>query len=189
MGKDGKDNLAARYDSWKQLRCAQVVDCEKHHRGFGFTKWHDPPPPTQPTWRQLIRLLLAYQGNEPNLDAIREYQRTKWGSATGETCVIELCGLAAPSTQTSQDRTTFLSGRVERIREAASKHAPTFIVMYGQGNRREWERIAGSKFDANGTCRMGKTVAATSLHPTTRGLGNEYWANLGQMLRSVVNRG
>jgi hypothetical protein len=45
MGKDGKDNLAARYDSWKQLGCAPVVDCEKHHRGFGFTKWHDPPPP------------------------------------------------------------------------------------------------------------------------------------------------
>jgi len=41
MGKDGKDNLVARYDSWKQLGCAPVVDCEKHHRGFGFTKWHD----------------------------------------------------------------------------------------------------------------------------------------------------
>ena len=185
MGKDGNDSLAARYASWKQLGCAPVVDCEKHHRGFGFGKWHQPHPPTQPTWRQLIRLLLAYQGKEPSLDDIREYQRTKWGSAIGETCVIELCGLAAPSMQTSQDRTAFLSGRIERIREAALKRAPEFIVMYGQGNRNEWEQIVRGNVDANGLCRMGKTVVAMALHPATRGLGSEYWTKLGRLLNQV----
>jgi hypothetical protein len=109
MGKDGRDDLAARYESWTQLGCAPVVDCEKHHRGFGFTKWHKPHPPTQPTWRQLIRLLLAYKGMNTDLNSIREYQREKWGSSTGETCVIELCGISAPSMATQQDRTTFLS--------------------------------------------------------------------------------
>jgi hypothetical protein len=58
--------------------------------------------------------------------------------------------------------------------------------MYGQGNRKEWERIAGGKFDANGICRMGKTIAATAPHPVTRGLGNEYWVTLGKSLRSIV---
>jgi hypothetical protein len=85
--------------------------------------------------------------------------------------------------QTSRDRTTFLSGRIERIREAALKNDPEFIVMYGQGNRAAWERIAGGTFDSKGLCWMGKTVAATAPHPVTRGLGNEYWVNLGQMLR------
>jgi hypothetical protein len=62
MGKGGTDSLIARYESWQKLGCGPVVDCEKHHRGFGFTKWHDPDPPTQPTWRQLIRVLLSFKG-------------------------------------------------------------------------------------------------------------------------------
>jgi hypothetical protein len=189
MGKDDKDNLAARYDSWKQLWCAPIVDCAAHHRGFGFTKWHDPPSPTQPTWRQLIRLLLAYQGKEPSLDDIRKYQRDRWGHASGETCVIELSGFPAPDMRASRDRTSFLSGRVERIRGAALKNTPEFIVMYGQGNRKEWERIAGDKFDANGIFRMGKTIAATAPHPVTRGLGNEYLVNLGRLLNQVHHSG
>ena len=73
MSKDGIDNLPARHNSWKLLGCAPTVDCEKHHRGFGFTKWHQPYPPTQSTWRQLIRLLLAYKGRNPNLDDIRRH--------------------------------------------------------------------------------------------------------------------
>jgi hypothetical protein len=89
----------------------------------------------------------------------------------------------------SRDRTSFLSGRVERIRGAALKNTPEFIVMYGQGNRKEWERIAGDKFDANGIFRMGKTIAATAPHPVTRGLGNEYLVNLGRLLNQVHHSG
>jgi hypothetical protein len=187
MGRDGNDSLAARYESWKQLGCAPIVDCAAHHRGFGFTKWHQPHPPTQPTWRQLIRLLLAYKGMNPDLDDIRAYQRDHWGRENGETCAIELSGLPAPNLQTSRDRTTFLSKRIERIRKAALKYAPEFIVMYGQGNRREWERIAGGGFDSSGLYRMGKTVAAIALHPVTRGLGNECWVRLGRMLREAAD--
>jgi hypothetical protein len=60
MDNDGKNSLAARYDSWKQLGCFPVVDCAAHHRGFGhrgfgFTKWHQPHPPTRRTWRQFMR--------------------------------------------------------------------------------------------------------------------------------------
>lgn len=31
--------------------------------------------------------------------------------------------------------------------------------MYDVWQRDEWERIAGTKFDSSGLCRMGKTVA------------------------------
>jgi hypothetical protein len=47
MSKDGKDSLAARYESWKQLGCASVVDCAVHHRRFGFTKWNQSHPHNQ----------------------------------------------------------------------------------------------------------------------------------------------
>lgn len=194
MGKDDKDSLTARYESWKQLGCAPVVDCEMHHSGFGFAKWHQNRPPTQATWRQLILLLLAYKGMNPDLDDIREYQRDHWRRENGETCVIELSGLAVPSMQTPQDSTTFVSKRIERIRRALdslkeANRSPEFILMYGQGSRAEWEQIAGSSFDSTGLCMMGKTVAAIAPHPVAWGLGNEYWMNLGRIFRGTVNRG
>ena len=187
MGKDDKDSLAARYESWKQLGCAPIVDCEKHHRGFGFTKWHQNRPPTQATWRQLILLLLAYKGMNPNLDDIREYQRDDWGHENGETCVIELLGVSAPNKRVPRDRLSFMSRRVERIRQEMLERRPEFVLMYGQGNRMEWELIAGGEFDANGLCRMGKTIVAIASHPVTRGLGNGYWVNLGRILRGTMN--
>lgn len=184
MAKMG-DSHRERYESWKTLEFAPVVDCAAHHRGFGFTKWHQQHPPTQATWRQLIRLLLSYKGQPSDIEAVRAYQRDKWGSSTGETCVIELSGLASPNMKTPQDRTTFLSGRIERIRQEALKHSPKFIVMYGEGQRAEWKLIAGedSTFDSNDLCRIGETVAAIALHPTAKGLGNEYWVKRGCQLR------
>jgi hypothetical protein len=183
MSKDGIDSLSARFKSWQEIGGAGVVDCAKHHHGFGMTKWHQPHPPTQPTWRQLIRLFLAHKCMNPNIEDIRAYQRDHWGSKDGETCVIELMGLASPNMRTPQDRTTFLSRRIERIRKEAFTHQPAFIVMYGLGQREEWERIAGQKFDSNGICHIGKTIAALASHPVAKGLDNEYWVKLGQALR------
>lgn len=183
MSKDGIDTLSARYSSWKQLGCAEVVDCKKHHLGFGFTKWHQEHPPTQPTWRQLIRLLLTYKGLPADTEAIREYQRTQWGSETGESGVIELSGLAAPNMSEQRDRATFLARRIERIRQKVREHHPVFVLMYGESHRAEWERIANSRFDSHGLCWMGGTVLVIAPHPVTRGLISEYWASLGRDLR------
>jgi hypothetical protein len=184
MAKTG-DSLERRYQSWKTLEFQPVVDCHAHHRGFGFSKWHQPHPPTQATWRQLIRLLLSYKGQPTDLETIRLYQRDQWGSSTGETCVIELLGLASPNMRTPQDRTTFLSRRMARIREEAQVRSGEFIVMYGIGQREEWEWIAGAKFDSDGICRMGKTPVALAFHPVAPGSTNDYWVNLGKRLRRI----
>jgi len=185
MGKDGTDNLLARYEAWRQLRCAPVVDCAEHHRRFGFTKWHEPHPPTQATWRQLIRLLLAYKGQEPSLDDIRAYQRDHWGRTNGETCVIELSGISAPNMSEQRDRITFLSRRIERIRQEAKEHHPVFILMYGEGQRAEWKKIAGGDFNADRFRLIGGTVAAVALHPVSHGISNDYWTEMGQRLRTA----
>jgi hypothetical protein len=187
MGKDGKDSLAARYESWKQLGCAPIVDCAAHHRGFGFTKWHQNRPPTQATWRQLIRLLLVYKGVNPNLDDIRAYQRDHWGREDDESCVIELSGFPAPNMRVPRDRLSFLSRRVDRIRQEARNHHPEFILMYGTGRREEWERIAGGEFDAHGFRWMDGTLAAIVPHPVSRGVGKDFWEGLGRRLRRAKN--
>lgn len=187
MGKDGSDILPARYESWKQLGCTPLVDCEKHHRGFEFTKWHRMHPPTQPTWRQLIRLLLEYKGMNPDLDDIRSYQRDHWGRENGETCVIELSGIAAQNMRVPRDRLSFLSRRIERIRDETRKHRPEFILMYGTGQGEEWKKIAGGEFDTHGLHWMDGTVTATAPHPVSHGTGNKFWQELGRRLRAAAD--
>jgi hypothetical protein len=51
---DGIDSILARFQSWQGLRGNGAVDCAKHHRGCGMTKWHQPDPPTQPTGANLV---------------------------------------------------------------------------------------------------------------------------------------
>lgn len=183
MARYGDDSLHARCASWQCLGGGELVDCSEHHLGFGFTKWHQPLPPTQPTWRQLIRLLLAYKGYPTTLQAIRAYQSSHWGRSTGETCVIELSGLAAADMRVSRDRTSHLSRRVQRIHQAIAVHRPEFVVFYGESHRGTWETVAGGRFDSDGLRFMGATTAAVARHPVSRGLGNEYWEELGRQLR------
>jgi hypothetical protein len=187
MGKDGIDSIAARFESWQRLGGGGVVDCSKHHLGFGMTKWHQSHPPTQATWRQLIRLLLAYKGTNPNLDDIRAYQRDHWGQENGETCVIELSGLPAPNMRVPRERLRFLSRRVERVRQQMLEHRPAFVVMYGAGQRDQWGQIAGGSFDSDGFCWVEGTVAAIAPHPVSHGTGNEFWQGLGRRLRATVD--
>ncbi len=86
-GMDPAENndLKPRCDAWIKLGAGELVDCQIHHFGFGQYDWHRevPPPLLQPTWKHLIRLLLAYRsGKEPSLEDIRYYQQRLWG--TGE---------------------------------------------------------------------------------------------------------
>lgn len=70
-----------------------------------------------------------------------------------------------------------------RIREELTKAAPEFVVMYGVGQKQQWERILGLSFDTNGISRRGRTVAAMTHHPVTRGLSAQYWVDLGKVIR------
>jgi hypothetical protein len=111
----------------------------------------------------------------PDLDDIRAYQRDHWGRENGETCVIELSGIPAPSMREERDRITFLSRRVDRIRQQMREHRPSFILMYGAGQHEEWEQIADGKFDADGFRWVEGAVAAVAPHPVSHGTGNEFW--------------
>jgi hypothetical protein len=133
--------------------------------------------------------MLSYKartGQACDIEAIREYQITKWGYSSAEACVIELSGLASPNLGTERDRTRFLASRVERIKreilrvqEVSSGSVPEFVVMYGAKNLREWEQIAGGEFDGNGLRMINGTLAVVTPAPTAHGIGNNYWERLG----------
>jgi hypothetical protein len=216
MHKDEGDNLLARCDAWARLGGRGLLDVRQHHQAFGLSKYFDRTipmkqpingrdmrPPTQNTWKQLISLLLSYEGKRNDIDAIGDYQADEWGSAKGETCVTELSALAAQSLSTARgDRKTFRTARSEHLRTRTLENAPKFVVMYGGGKELVpyWNLIACGEPETEcfktqtvadwgaGFTREGKTIFVRAAHPVNPGgkaPPEMYWVELAQELRRL----
>ena len=214
MRKDEGEKLLERCSAWERLGSPELMGCFEHHDAFGYLKWHNRTtrmrlavggkthrPPTQATWRQLIRLLLAYKGERTDNDAIGDYQCELWGSLNGEVCAPELSALAARSFSVKRDRTTYLDSRTEHLRKRALENAPKFVLMYGGGERLqpEWNYIASenrgkSPFEVEriagwqvGFYIDGKTTFVRTVHPVSAGSAappDDYWLGIAERLKS-----
>ena len=157
--------------------------------------------PTQGTWRQLIRLLLAYEDKPCDNDSIAEYQAEKWGRRNGETCVAELSALAMNRLSQKQKlRDKFRIARTTHLSQEISANRPDFVVMYGGGQRMRgaWQTIACGNSDedcfqpkelsgwtAYFTVRNG-TVFVVARHPVNPGGASppdEYWIGVADEIR------
>jgi hypothetical protein len=81
--------IERRVSCWLNRGGHELEDLVEYHSAIGVTRWFDPVPKLQPTWRQLIRVLLAAKSGDDR-EAIRRYQASKLGRWTGQTCLIEL---------------------------------------------------------------------------------------------------
>ncbi|GGH05388.1 hypothetical protein GCM10011586_21920 [Silvibacterium dinghuense] len=136
-------------------------------------------------------LLLGTMKNIPTEnDALRRYQRDRWGMKDGETCVIELSGLPAKGFHIKQNRAQFREERIKTIRERMLSNQPSLCVMYGWGNKPHYEQIVGDAarieqidgFPA-AFAEVGRTTVVITTHPTAKGVTNRYWQELGVRLR------
>ena len=119
-------------------------------------------------------------------DDLRTYQRDRWGRVRGgETCVIELCGLAATGFATPMDRERFRRERIEIIGQKISEHGPKIVVMYGKSEKKHWEQIAGCVLELDQPQRAGSTLFVFATHPNTRGRRNSDWERLGKQLQDL----
>lgn len=157
-------------------------------------------PPTQDTWRQLIRLLLAFKGERTDNDAVGDYQAVRWGSGEGEVCVAELSALAARSLAIKRDRTAYRELRTRLLHARILENAPKFVVMYGGGKALDpwWNVVATGSASPNafetvdifgwevGFASVGKTSFVRSAHPANAGAAApppQYWIDIGRRLR------
>ena len=192
--KESADN-SLRIEAWHKLQRDGLCDCRLFHCEIGETSWHRERPRLQPTWRPLILLLNTFL-NEANdnqvmdREVLRIYQREKWGSLGGDTCVIELSGISARNLAEPVDRGRYLQKRIEFILEklhaAPPQAPPKFVVMYGMNHLPNWERLAGSLLEKDEPVNVGPTVFVAAPHPNTRGRTNEDWIQLGRKLRLAV---
>jgi hypothetical protein len=187
----GRDDLCRRFEVWKKLNQDGLCDCREFHHGIDEVKWHrNTRPPLQRTWDKLIILLMTFKEQPTGkTEHRRAYQRNEWAMTHGETCVIELSGLAAHDLNVDRGtwRVDFLDQRIKVIRKRIEENVPKFVVMYGAAQNAAWREIAGRELAFGQVVEFNGTAFVMAAHPVSnQGVSNNYWSGLGVQIRKHV---
>jgi len=196
------EDIDRRLKAWDARGRRELEDVADYHRAIGISEHFTDNPKLQPTWNKLIRIVLAAGGQAYDLDHIREYQKSKLGTLTGETCLLELMPLPSRSTSTwlfggasslpyLQDRETYLPHiaplRAAHIQDRLSQSRPRTVIFYGQQYQAYWTQIA--KLSAWDTSSDGfafgqreNVLYVAVKHPSARGVANSYFHEIGRLI-------
>lgn len=194
-GDDKRGTLPQRAAAWKKLERDGLCDCLTYHHEIGELRWHGldgKPPRMQSTWKQLIRLLLAYKNDDLTESTVRAYQAERWGKAPDETCVIELSGIpancyaAGAILKQKLFDTDWFEETIELRKKDICKRLderaipPELLVMYGDKDQTHWQDLKGlvEALPANKQPQI-----AVLTHPTAFGVPSQYWIDWGNRLR------
>jgi len=183
QAREENNDLSNRLQAWSCFGKRELDDCREFHLLIGERRWHCEPVKLQPTWRRLILLLMGFLGKQTDNETLREYQSREWGRLNGETCVIELSGLAAHSFQVVRDRKSFRQTRIDLIRNRIREHGPRFVIMYGKKQALSWEQIADYDIKPDNIRHAGTTAFAVMPSPTAYGSTDAAWVEIGKRLR------
>ena len=185
QGRGEENDLKRRLQAWRELGSSELCDCKKFCEAINEHRWHRDGK-LQATWRPLMLLLMTFLNKQANKENLQKYQRSQWGRITGETCVIELSGLAANNLTVPRDRETFREKRIDVIRERMAQNRPRLVVMYGTTQKQSWEKIAGRSFPPNKVLVSNGGILTLTPHPVAYGRSNADWKELGSMLRDLA---
>lgn len=185
----GNERLECRIKAWIDLGAKELCDCRVFHERICDDRWHrDNKPALQKTWDKLVILLKAFKGEQTDdQDARRTYQRDRLGTLNGETCVIELSGLAAHDLKVDRGslRTEYQPERIDTIRHRIAENRPRFVVFYGTMNKAEWQEIVGCELAQGRVVLRDDIALLMAIHPN-KARGNQYWEGLGSELRRCL---
>jgi len=193
MAHEENDDLRLRIEAWRYFGSRELDDACAFHLHIGETRWCGEHAKPQPTWKKLIRTLLTFLGERVDPASVLAYQKHNWGRQPGETCVIEISGLAGNNLDVERDRESYQTERIKDIRDRMIRYAPKFIVMYGTSDRAPWRAIAeGAEVIPEDTLpitiwKRENTILLMTPAPASRaGNWNIYWERLGVRLRSLT---
>ncbi len=204
-GNDCND-IAIRLDVWQCRGRHEVEDLAAFHDKIKIDRFFADPVKSQTTWNKLIRILLSSKGVTTDLRAVKEYQSTKLGRSTGETCLIELLPLPSPSTamwllaqwtvlpqlKTKKGYEKYYTPRrANHIKQRIIEYKPRVVVFYGVDPHllTWWQHIAGTAFSllqvdgVNVWIAQGEsTLFVITMHPAAKGLKNTYVHEVGALI-------
>jgi hypothetical protein len=140
------DGLDTRLRVWNERGRNELEDAPVLHRGSRAKSRQDPGEIIDPTWKQLIRMLLLARGERDSQKAIVDYHRTDFGATTGTTCLAQL--LPLPSLADSvwpyhhwsalawlASRAHYLKElkgrRMNHLKDRIAEHRPKVVIFYG----------------------------------------------------------
>lgn len=105
-----------------------------------------------------------------------------------DTCVIELCSLAAKNLKVKKnvefDPNSFLEERIKVIRRKIDEFRPRLAAMYGLSHQKHWQAIAdGHHLHPDQPVKIDQTWMVLTPHPVSRGRRNSAWLQLADKLR------
>ena len=86
---------------------------------------------------------------------------------------------------------TCLQWRIPHLQERLREHRPKVVLFYGVKYQQEWEKIAGVEwsetFPRIYTGRSASTLFIRTPHPTSHGVTNAQFHQIGQLVRTACN--
>lgn len=168
-GGNSMEEIAARFAAWERRGKRDFDDMKafcRDTRHAALTPWGSANAPYQKTWCGLIKTQGERENKPEWVSNTLAYQRTKWLTENGETCLLNLLPLPSPNVSTwnydewsdlsiLRTRSSYfaavLDGRINIIREAIQKHRPKRVIFVGVSNAAHWSRIRegieGIEFD------------------------------------------
>jgi len=191
QGQFEEDKLEPRVQAWRHFGERELDDSRAFHEKIGDNRWYGgsgKKPRLQSTWYRLILILFGFLEKSSDDKSVRDYQRDRWGRLeNGETCVIELSGLAARSFKVPRERDMFRKERIEVIRQRMQSFPPALMVMYGL-KADAIEGIVGLSHSPEEIVVKGSTTMVGVPHPARCGWTNERFTKLGERLRLEAPR-
>lgn len=205
-GGNSFEEIQNRLTAWEQMARLELLDIQSFHKKIEMNYWFGSTAKLQTTWNKAIRIFLSSQGKNPTPEMVRTYQSEQFARVNSETCILELLPLPSRSVkhwiyanysslQILQNKQTYMEEvapiRVPYIRDKISLFKPKQVVFFGLDSRYQshWNKIAGVTFKhlKRGSylyliADSKDTRFAISSHPATRGIKNDYFYQLGQVL-------
>jgi hypothetical protein len=157
-GGNTLDAISKQLDIWDKWDRKELLDVAAYASEMKITRWYGDRPKLQPTWKHLIRIFLTAEGKPVDAETMRQYQKNVWGTEEGNTCLLELLPLPAPSIaswlygeistlpylasrKTYREYVTPL--RITHLQNRMMQYQPKAVIFYGSGYDSHWKRVAG----------------------------------------------
>lgn len=136
------DEVETRLRAWDERGRKELENTPLFHRSGAKAKQSET---IDPTWKQLIRMLLLARGERDSQKAILDYHRTDFGATSGNTCVAQLLPLPSPGSDWPYQNWSTLdwlasrahylkelkSRRMNHLKERVAEHRPKVVIFYG----------------------------------------------------------
>ena len=206
-GGNSIGEIIKRISVWDNRGQQIIEDLFDYHLKIGITQFFGQRAKLQKTWSQLIRVIFGIYESDFENEKIREYQNRFLGRKNGETCLLELLPLPAPSINDwlygKYSRIDYLSNRekyigavpefrIPFIKEKIKESNPKAVVFYGSTYENYWTKIAGIvgfPENKNGIpyYRNANTIFLSAKHPAAKGITNEYFYQVGTLIKEEID--